>query len=97
MADISSTDKIHPIAQHPDYPRLWSALPIPSMRTTGAPLLAWRRCSSACVPVTAYDGCSVLRLLYPAAVQLIACLSVHCQSSLDRCEDYGRDSAPVRP
>lgn len=52
---------------------------------------------SLCVPVTAYDGRSVLRLLYPAAVQLIACLSVHRQSSLDRCEDYGRDSAPVRP
>jgi hypothetical protein len=35
MADISSTDKSHPIAQHPDYPRLWPALPIPSMRTIG--------------------------------------------------------------
>jgi hypothetical protein len=35
MADISSTDKSHPIAQHPDYSRLWPALPILSMRTIG--------------------------------------------------------------
>src|ERR1700733_2573825 len=32
-------------------------------------------------------------LRYLAAALPVACLTVHCQSGLDKCEDYGGDSA----
>ena len=51
----------------------------PSMRITGATLLAGHRCSVVRVWVTAQDGRSAGRLLYLAAVQLAVCSIVLCQ------------------
>jgi hypothetical protein len=65
-----------------------------SSRTTGAFLFAWYRCSVTRVRGSAHDGHRALRLLYPAAVPPMVCLTIHCQADLDRFDSRGHETAP---